>query len=135
MKKFGLLLIFVGLLTGYIAGNFFPFSRFNFIPGKSIAGNAKLEVKLVNETGTPLSKIEVDIGEKSGPPPEGGHVLTDENGIATFNIQPGNYFIFFNTLNFPKNFVNPTSESEHQTIQVQVEENKLNEKKIILKAK
>lgn len=132
MKKLGLIVIVViALLIGYAAGNFLPFTGFGFF-GKSIEGNAKLEVKLVLDNGTPLSKIEVDVGEKTGPPPKGGVAITDETGVATFNIRPGEYVIYFNLGTFPKNLDYPQGGPETK---VQVEENKVNQKTLTLKTK
>ena len=128
MKNLGLIItVIIALLIGYVIGNIFP-----FLPGKSIEGNAKLEVKLVMDNGTPLSKIEVDVGEKPGPPPTGGFAVTNEKGIATFNIRPGNYVIYYNLSTFPKNLEWP---ERGPGIKVQVDENKVNEKTIMIKTK
>ncbi len=132
MKNLGLALVIIAaLLIGYIVGNFVPFSGFA-LPGKSIEGNAKLEVKLVLDNGTPLSKIEVDVGDKTGPPAKGGVAVTSEDGVATFNIKPGSYVIYFNMGTFPKNLDWPQGGSETN---IQVAEGAVNEKTLILKAK
>ncbi len=131
MKKLGLILVFIGIFVGYVVGNLFPFTGFSF-PGRSIEGKAKLEVKLVLDNGTPLSKIEVDVGEKTGPPAKGGVAVTNEQGVASFNIVPGNYVIYFNLGTFPKNLEWPQGGPETK---VQVSEGVANEKTLILKAK
>ncbi len=132
MKNLGVIVtVIVALLVGYAAGNVVPFTGFA-IPGKSIEGNAKLEVKLVLDNGTPLTKIEVDLGETTGPPPKGGVAVTNENGIATFNVKPGSYVIYFNVGTFPKNLDWPQGGPETK---IQVEENKVNQKTLILKTK
>jgi len=79
----------------------------------TIKGDAVLEVTLLmnNNSRDPLGKIEVDVAEKPGPPPEGGIAITDESGIATFRIKPGVYFIYFNNSNFPKNLSTPEPSS------------------------
>lgn len=132
MKYFGFFIFAALLLTvGYALGNLFPFSGFSFA-GKSIEGNAKLNVKLVLDNGQPLTKIEVDVGEKTGPPPKGGVAVTNEEGIASFNIKPGDYVIYFNMGTYPKNLDWPEGGPETK---IQVEENKINEKILILKTK
>ena len=124
--------ILLAVLTiGYALGNILPFSLSMF-SGQGIKGNAKLEVKLVMDNLSPLSNIEVDLGEKTGPPPKGGVAVTNENGVATFDIKPGSYVIYFNLGTFPKNLDWPQGGPETK---VQVEENKVNEKTLILKAK
>ncbi len=132
MKNLGfIVIIVVALLVGYAVGNFVPFAGFA-IPEKSIEGNAKLEVKLVLDNGTPLSKIEVDVADKTGPPPKGGAAVTDENGVATFSIKPGSYVIYFNVGTFPKNLDWP---QEGPAISIQVSEDTVNQKTLILKTK
>ncbi|HLD30778.1 MAG TPA: hypothetical protein VJB41_01075, partial [Patescibacteria group bacterium] len=37
----------------------------------------------------------------------GGVAITDQNGLAVFNVKPGKYFVFFNDNNFPKNVKSP----------------------------
>lgn len=97
---------------------------------QSIKGEAILKVMVVDEKNSPVKGLEVDIGEQPGPPPAGGLVQTDENGIATFDIKPGKYYIFFNGSNFPPEYVYPQDFS-----QVVVGKDSPAEQKIILKAK
>ncbi len=119
------LIIFTGL--GYLLGNFFPFySGQN--SDKDIQGEVLLEVAVVTEQGNPLPNIEVDVAEKIGPPPLGGTVLTNSQGIASFNLKPGNYFIFFNSNNFPTGFKFPESRP------ISVEEGISNKQTIVLSA-
>ncbi len=132
MKRLGFIAAVVtAFILGYIAGNTLPFTGFA-IPGKSIEGKAKLEVKLVLDNGQPLERIEVDVGETTGPPAKGGVAVTDENGVATFAIRPGTYVIYFNLSTFPKNLEVPEDGSETK---VQVTESTTNRKTIILKTK
>lgn len=116
-------------ILGYTAGNFIPWSGFSFSGGESIAGSAKLEVTLQMDSGQPVADVEVDLGEKPGPPPKGGVTVTDKNGMATFSVQPGNYFIYFNSGSFPKNLQEPEPQ------QIQVSEENISKKTIILKTK
>jgi hypothetical protein len=118
-------------LAGYAAGNRLPFTGFA-LPGKSIEGDVKLEVKLVLDNGQPLTKIEVDVAEKPGPPPKGGVSVTDDYGVASFNVRPGAYVIYFNLGSFPKNLDWPEGGPETK---IQVSEGVANQKTLVLKAK
>jgi hypothetical protein len=110
-----IILILVVFVLGYVAGNFIPWSGFSFVGDESgIFGSAKLEVSLLLDNNQPVDRVEMDLAEKPGPPKKGGVAVTDENGIAVFNVQPGSYFIYFNSGNFPKNLQEP----EPQPIQV-----------------
>jgi len=139
MKKITLiLLIIISLFIGYFLGNLFPIdilksdnNPFDLSVNKTegIQGNARLEVTLLMDNGMPLSNVEVDLAENPGPPLTGGVALSDENGLAVFNIMPGNYFIFFNDNNFPKNVEVPEPEP------VEIITDKINQKTITLKIK
>ncbi len=98
--------------------------------GPSIKGDAVLKVTVVTDKNEPVKNLEVDVAEKSGPPPEGGFVNTDDRGVATFSIMPGKYVIFFNSGNFPANLQYPDN-----TPSVEVSRDKPAEQKIILKTK
>lgn len=113
MKIVKILVVITIFLLGYALGNFLPFSGFGE-QEKGIAGTAKLEVTILAENNKPVANLEVDVAEKPGPPKLGGTAETNENGVATFNIQPGNYFIYFNSGNFPQNL----KEGEPRPIQV-----------------
>ncbi len=127
MKKLIIaLFIAVSLLIGYLAGNIFPlksnsseglaedkkpFSLFQ-PDDQGIKGEDKLQVILeMEDTGNPLNNVEVNLAKEPGQPPLGGTALSDEKGIATFNIKSGNYFIFFNSSNFPGNLQIPEPRS------------------------
>lgn len=129
-KIVGVIIVFV---VGYAVGNFFPFSGFGKNAGSEggigIKGSAKLEVTILDSSSKPVTNLEVDVAEKPGPPLPGGDSLTNQDGVATFNIKPGNYVIFFNSGNFPQNL----QESEIQPIQVV--EGSVNKKTITLKSK
>ena len=132
MKNIKLVVVLlVVFIAGYALGNILPFNL-SLFSESSIVGNAKLEIKLVMDNGTPVPKVEVDLAEKTGQPPKGGIAVTDEKGRATFNVKPGNYVIYFNLGTFPKNL--EWSQGGPET-KIQVEENKVNEKTLILKTK
>ncbi len=132
MKNFKTVLaILTVFLAGYAAGNFVPFSGWTF-SGKSIEGDARLEVKLVLDNGQPLTKIEVDVAEKPGRPPKGGMTVTDESGVASFNIRPGTYVIYFNLGTFPKNLDWPEGGPETNVL---VSEGAVTQKTLVLKTK
>jgi hypothetical protein len=103
------------ITTLYIGAIFAGFNlpKPSFLEDKGIAGDATLKVTLLmdNNLRNPLSKIEVDVAKEPGPPPKGGIAYTDEQGVATFNIKPGEYYIYFNTLNFPKNLSVPREQA------------------------
>lgn len=98
---------------------------------KGIEGNAQLNVTLLmdNNVKNPISDVEVDLAEKPGQPPKGGVAVTNEQGIATFKVKPGNYVIFFNDNTFPKNLKVPG------LVQVEVKEGITNEKVILVTTK
>ncbi len=121
-----MLVIFI---SGYALGNIFPWNGFSFSGGESIAGSAKLEVILQMDNGQPVANVEVDLGEKPGPPKKGGVSVTNENGKATFSVQPGNYFIYFNSGSFPKNLQEPEPQP------IQISEENVSKKAIILRTK
>ncbi len=95
---------------------------------KGIVGNAELKVTLLmdNNVKNPLPNVEVDLAGKPGQPPEGGTAITDESGVATFKVKPGNYFIYFNDNAFPKNLKVPELE------QIVVSEGVSNKKTILI---
>jgi hypothetical protein len=141
MKKVTvILLVIIAVLLGYIAGNMLPlnlgatdqqgaFSLPQF-GQKGIEGDAVLQVTLeMEDTANPLANVEVDLAEEPGPPPVGGTALSDDNGVATFNVKPGNYFVFFNDNNFPKNLEAP----EPQAVEVKADEE--NQIKILISLK
>jgi hypothetical protein len=128
MKQLIFCLIFV--IAGYILGSLFPYSGFiKEGAERGIEGTAQVEVTLQAENNDPLANVEVDIAERPGPPLSGGVAHTDENGIATFQIKPGNYFIFFNSGNFPEDFIEPEPK------EVTIKEGELNEFTIVLELK
>lgn len=121
-----IVLVLATFIFGYALGNFIPWSGFSFGGGESIAGSAKLEVILQMDSGQPVANVEVDLGEKPGPPKKGGVAVTNENGVATFNVQPDSYFIYFNSGSFPKNLQEPEPQP------IQISEENINKKTIFL---
>jgi hypothetical protein len=134
-KIVGVVIVFV---VGYAVGNFLPFNGFGTgkqsttstssnLPSVSSAQNqTQLKIKAVTKTGSPVSQLEIDVAEKPGPPPQNGAEITNENGVAIFNIEPGNYFVYFNSGNFPKNLKEPKPE------RIQIVSGNANEKTITL---
>lgn len=130
MKILKILVVVVIFILGYALGNFFPWSGFGGTgAGVGIKGSAKLEVTILSGNNQPVANLEVDAAEKPGPPLPGGSVMTNGNGVATFNIQPGNYFIYFNSGNFPQNFKEPALQ------QIQVSEGSVSKITINLQSK
>jgi uncharacterized protein YneF (UPF0154 family) len=129
MKKITLILsIVICLVIGYVLGNFFPFDKiFSKIESEeNIQGDTQLTVTAkMAGANTPVPNLEIDLAEEPGPPPVGGIALTDESGIAKFNVQPGTYLIYFNQANFPENLIAPESE------QITVSEGAVNKKEIV----
>ncbi|OGY57090.1 MAG: hypothetical protein A2Y84_00310 [Candidatus Colwellbacteria bacterium RBG_13_48_8] len=141
MKKLSCGLVGVlALILGYILGSIFPLNIFSssqtqhpfnlaLVGDKGIQGDSQLQVTLKMDNGSPLGNVEVDLAETPGQPPVGGVALSDEDGLAIFNVQPGNYFIFFNDENFPQNIETPAPTP------IGVKENEINQIEIILKVR
>jgi len=136
MKKL-ILISAICLVLGYVLGIFFPLNIFGSSrlqspsslltsEDKGIQGNARLEITLKMDNGRPLNNVEVNVAEEPGPPPIGGVALSDADGLAVFNVKPGNYFIFFNDNNFPKNVKNPEAQP------VEVKAGEINQRTITL---
>lgn len=139
-KSILILIVIICLIAGYILGVLFPLNLFissqtehpfNLSSNRyeGIQGDSVLQVNLKLDNGQPLHNVEVDLAETPGQPPIGGVALSDESGQAVFNVKPGNYFIFFNDINFPKNIKNPGS------IPVEVKKGESNKIEIILVVK
>lgn len=127
LKIFFVVLVFA---AGYALGNSLPWSGFSFVDGgNSILGPARLEVTVLMDNGTPVPNLEVGVAEKPGPPKRGGTAITGQNGVAAFDIQPGDYFIIFNENNFPQNLAKADAQPVH------VAEDNVNKKTIILTTK
>lgn len=120
------ILVLIGLYVGAIFAGFnLPKPAFL---DKSIVGDTELKVTLLmdNNVRNPLDRVEVDLGPKPGPPAKGGVATTDQQGVATFMVKPGDYYIYFNDLTFPKNLSVP------QPVAVTVIEGQLNQKTILV---
>jgi len=108
----------VDVLMGILAILSILLTTTSFIPeitAGDISGNNLVVIKVVDKDNLPIVGLEVDIGAKPGPPPEGGIAITEENGTARFNLKAGTYYIYFNDNNFPKEYKQP---SEFETINV-----------------
>jgi len=97
------------------------------ITPNDISGSNPVLVTVLNESNTPVTNLEVDVGAKPGPPPVGGVATTDENGTAHFNLKAGKYYIYFNGDNFPEEYRQP---NQFETIEVT--DGKITKKTIIL---
>ena len=126
MKIVGLVALALALFVGgYVLGSYFPVS--GLLSGqKSIKGDSELKVTVLDYANQPVSNLEVDVANENEPPTADGVRKTDANGIATFNLKPGHYYVFFNTINFPQNFQVP------RETEIDVTEGQTNSKTIIL---
>lgn len=94
-------------------------------PNNKERGSLKINV---TAGGSPVRKLEVDVFSAREVPPV-CHILTDENGVAAFgNIPVGDYWVGFNSLNFPKEL----GESAEKGIWIRVLQDKTTEKTIEL---
>lgn len=126
MKKLKSALIgLIFILAGYFIGSYFPVTGF-FSSGASIVGDATLQVTILRPDNSPATNLEVDAATQPGAPLKGGVAMTDSKGVATFNIKPGNYFIFFNANNFPKGLAEPINPTEVTLIENQITKRTIN---------
>jgi len=72
--------------------------------------NVTLEVVVLDPEGRPVVGLEVDLWtiEANPGPPDVGFAKTNESGVATFKISPGDYKVGFNLENFPEQFICPS---------------------------
>ena len=136
MKVLKTIFIAVGFfILGYIVGNFYPLGILSVIrpfvgSSGTISGDVELKVIVLDEKKNPIPNLEVDLDKNVPPSPARMLVVeTDENGVATFQLKPGTYFVFFNGNNFPNDFQMPT------TRKIDVKSGQVNELTIILKRK
>ncbi len=75
---------------------------------KVLPGEVGLKVKLLGPTGGPVAGLEVDLW-KSAPqgPPDAGSVRTGQDGVVSFKVEPGEYWVGFNAYGFPADLVYP----------------------------
>ena len=127
LKFVVVLLVIVALLYGGGIVLGFDLPKPAFLD-QGIGGSAELKVTLLmdNNLKNPLANIEVDVAKKLGPPPKGGVAVTDESGVATFKIKPGNYYLYFNHASFPKNLAVPESQP------ITVTEGAVNQKTLLI---
>jgi hypothetical protein len=136
MKVLKTIFIAVGFfILGYIVGNFYPLGILSVIrpfvgSSGTISGDVELKVIVLDEKKNPIPNLEVDLDKNVPPSPARMLVVeTDENGVATFQLKPGTYFVFFNGNNFPNDFRIPN------TRKIDVKSGQVNELTIILKRK
>lgn len=145
MKKFifGLIIIFVVIVAGYIAFKFFNSSK-NMIPGQRRAvlcnternvceqftqtsDSGSLKIAILTSTGIPAKDLEVNLGIKPGAT-EYYMKYTDKNGVAEFDgIPSGFYVVYFNDTTFIKDYGSPTT-----TERIEINKNQITEKTIKL---
>jgi len=126
--------ILLATLAGYVLGSRYPLEGFSFFPGgdsdEGIAGDVRLVITTERiDGGGPVPDLEIDLAPQPGQPPLGGVSRTNADGVAEFNVQPGDYYIFFNMSDFPSDLTMPEAE------RVTVVEGVVNERSILLTPK
>lgn len=132
MKKYILgfigALVLIGLVyLGYqfisgSRGSYTPVAPESLNPAAKEFGTLRVEV---SGKGKPIVGLEVDLGQPGG---RMTYKMTDGSGVAVFeNVSVGSYDIFFNDINFPKEFARISS-----TIPVEITKDRIVEKNIIL---
>lgn len=136
MNKTQLVVAAACLLIGYLLGNFLPLNNLsspnslietsnNNQATSLVAGQGLLAVTVTNNLGEPMVGIEIDVGVRPGGPPESWGVKeADPNGQASYNLEPGTYYVYFNLNRFPAGY-EPQPEQlvvveEGQTSQVNI---------------
>jgi hypothetical protein len=73
---------------------------------ETVSGSESLNIIITSLDNTPISNLEVDLWTEKDTqgPPSAGIVMTNSQGVATFNIPEGNYFVGFNQIGFPTQF-------------------------------
>lgn len=108
------IIVIVFLVIGYLLGNFVPLRNFSSSnqadtdAGKTsniLSGKGALEITVTNSSNQPMVGIEIDVATQPGPPEGWGVKEADVNGKATYNLDPGTYYIYFNTNRFPSGYV------------------------------
>jgi hypothetical protein len=70
-------------------------------------GKGLLEVTVTGSDGTPMVGIEVDVNYSPGEPPSWGVAEADSSGVAVFELDPGDYVVYFNSNRFPSGYAMP----------------------------
>jgi hypothetical protein len=128
MKK--IIIFIIIFVAGYLLGSFFPLSLTPSSPQGDIQGDTELRVIVLRDDNQPVPNLEVDVAEKPGQPPLGGTAETDQQGVATFFVKPGTYYIYFNDSNFPSDL----QTLEQGSKRIEVREGEINEEIINLKS-
>ena len=125
--------VIVAFLLGYFVANLLPLKSLGLFPrvedSEEFALKPTLEVLVETEDGDPVTGLEIDVAERPGQPPEDGVAITNSAGVASFNMDPGNYFVFFNSNNFPAKF------QPFDPIPITIRAGDINQETIILKEK
>lgn len=114
------IIVIVFLVVGYLLGNFVPLRNFSSGDQNNPAtdnqkndntkttsvpsGKGVLEVTVKNSSNQPMVGIEIDVGFRPGPPESWGVKEANTNGTANFELDPGNYYVYFNTNRFPSGY-------------------------------
>jgi hypothetical protein len=118
MKKGWLLGVLI-LVVGYVLGSLFPLSLNNVLQ-QDIRGKAEVQVTILqSKDKSPVTKLNVFMGKKPGPPPRGGQATTDNNGVATFYVKPDVYYVYFSTGDFPADLEYTTPQKPLQAVENQ----------------
>jgi len=117
MKKFSILtivFIVLAIILGYILGNVLPFNGFlnaanNNAQNTQVTGipenKGRLVVKVRNNNEEPIVGIEIDVATQPGLPAQWGIKEANIQGLATYDIDPGQYYVFFNLNRFPSEYI------------------------------
>jgi len=116
MKKIPIIVVIVALISvilGYVIGNLLPFKSFpesddsgQITQDSNIPdGKGRLVVEVMNTDNEPVIGIEIDVAFQPGPPEDWGVKETNTEGIAIYNLDPGDYFAYFNMERFPSEYV------------------------------
>ena len=117
MTKTSVVVIVLSLVAGYLLGNFMPLRNFSSSSQESEkgrvvnipSGKGVLEVTVSNSDDQPMVGIEIDVAVQPGPPESWGVKEANVNGMASFELDPGTYHVFFNTNRFPSGYEIPSS--------------------------
>lgn len=114
------IIVIVFLVIGYLLGNFVPLRNFSSRDQGNPAtynkedestkitsvpsGKGALEVTVKNSSNQPMVGIEIDVAVRPGPPESWGVKEANINGTANFELDPGNYYVYFNMNRFPSGY-------------------------------
>ena len=138
MTKKLIIIAVISLVVGYLLGNFVPLQNFSGgnrcrqpeqQRGKTASiprGKGILEVTVENSSNQPMVGIEIDVAVQPGPPEDWGTKEANVNGVANFELNPGSYYVYFNTSRFPSGYKIPPPQK------VDVQEGQVESVRIVL---